>query len=393
MTATVVFVEANLTGTTTEAMKTARIAGYTVVLFVSSPDFYAAYPNSPIEQADEVVVLDTYDPQLIAEAASKRSAEAIVAFDDYHLVPAAVAAAALGLRSPSPESLAEARSKRTVRARLASEPNHVPFGVVEPPSVELPTVAGLDFPVIAKPIDEAGSLGVERLDDAQALRRYVREHAQRQPNGRGFISESSVLVERYIEGTEYSAEAVNTEAGWEVVAVTRKHVSEPPFFVEKAHICGHFTDCADAIRAAVHSWLAASGAQYAAAHVEFRVDTAATPRLIEINPRLPGGHIADLVKIVHGRDIVIDYLNYFLPKELRLDPFGSGWVTSESAAIVYDPSVEPERLRSDVVVSTEGVSSGASSVETPRKSNFDRGGYLIIRGSRDEVTRDLAILT
>ncbi|MFG1647603.1 ATP-grasp domain-containing protein, partial [Amycolatopsis sp. NPDC049252] len=113
-----------------------------------------------------------------------------------------------------------------------------------------------------------------------------------------------VLVERRVDGPEYSVEIM----GGEAVGLTRKHLGSPPYFVEVGHdhpadVPAEVTEelTATAVRA-----VRAVGLTTGPAHVELRLPPEEPPVVIEINPRLAGGLIPRLVAHATGRDLVAE---------------------------------------------------------------------------------------
>jgi biotin carboxylase len=114
-----------------------------------------------------------------------------------------------------------------------------------------------------------------------------------------------VLVEAMVVGPEFSVEVFSGR----VVGITRKHLGEPPFFVESGHdypapVSGELAaTLADTVRRAT----SLLGLGWGPLHWELRVrDGVAFP--IEVNPRLAGGFIPELVRHAQGIDLIRETL-------------------------------------------------------------------------------------
>jgi D-alanine-D-alanine ligase len=82
----------------------------------------------------------------------------------------------------------------------------------------------LRYPVIVKPNEGGSSLGIS----------LVREHKDLEPAlKQAFELDRAVLIEEYIEGSEYSCGVVNTEEGLKALAITEIR-TQKPFFDYKA---------------------------------------------------------------------------------------------------------------------------------------------------------------
>jgi S-sulfo-L-cysteine synthase (3-phospho-L-serine-dependent) len=133
----------------------------------------------------------------------------------------------------------------------------------------------------------------------------VREAAvailERRYNERGMPLPERLLVESLVEGPEFSVESF----GRCILGVTRKHLSALPYFVEVGH---DFPAPLPAeqerlVRDEASKALQALGLHWGPAHIEIKL-TDQGPRTIEVNPRLAGGFIPELVRLAFGLDVI-----------------------------------------------------------------------------------------
>ncbi|MEU0629155.1 ATP-grasp domain-containing protein [Streptomyces sp. NPDC005989] len=272
----------------------------------------AAYPIALIDTkppSEQHLVVDhevaaTHDPAAVVAAglalAARHPVAGVVTWDEYALVPAAELAARLGVPGNSAAATA-CRDKATSR-RLFAE-HDVPSAT----STRVDTLAQAKaaafrtgFPVVLKPSSHAASIGVVRADTPEELPaawRFASAGAGEQgPEGSG------VLVEEYLFGPEISVECVTQNGVTTALAVTRKEVAFPPYFEE----VGHTVDAGDPLLPevapvavqAVRALGVTSGIQ----HVEMRL-TPSGPRIIEVNSRIGGDLIGELVRLATGLDL------------------------------------------------------------------------------------------
>jgi biotin carboxylase len=154
---------------------------------------------------------------------------------------------------------------------------------------------------VVKPVRGTGSVGVRLCGQGGEVAAHAEMLLSQRANERGLPIPSRILVEEYVSGAEYSVEAFDGR----IVGVTRKLLGSEPDFIEVGHDypapLGRLA-LEDLEAHAMHA-LAALRLDFGAAHVEVRL-TARGPRTIEVNPRLAGGFIPELVRLASGVDLV-----------------------------------------------------------------------------------------
>lgn len=313
---TVFVVETNLAGNGVFAMRAAKSRGYHTHFLCKFPDDYAGARFDPIVTADRVSVVDTNDPIELARFLIDKDAAAVLSFDDFHVLPAMFGAVSKGLCDH--EALGgvincryKDKTRRLTNGLEGLRPVHYALLDRGASTVSSP----LGYPCVVKPLDESGSLGVSLCDDDAAFASACGEIRSLTRHGSGFRPSSSILVEEFIPGPEFSAEMIwlSEEGRWQVIGYSRKLVSEPPFRVEIGHVFPHRFggDWEPALEAALIASLNAVGLRHTAAHVEFKLLDGRLA-LLEINPRLAGDMIVDLIALSAGIDIAELYLSAHL---------------------------------------------------------------------------------
>jgi cysteine synthase A len=403
----IAFLEANSTGTAYNAMKLAKNRGLKIVFLTNESDFYKSLPENPLTISDEVIEVDSYDPISILTALDGRALEGIIAFDDYRLPIAAVCAASLGLPTGSISSLLKVRFKELTRKFFEGTDNSVDFRIIKNYSIKSVNFSSLKFPVIVKPTDESGSVSIQKVDTLEDLVEHVSNVPRSVVNIRGYCRSNNLLVEQYIEGKEFSCELFfDSQTNiWFPLGITEKIPDESAAHVEAAHVFPADLESSiyDDFMNTIVSWLGSIELSSGAAHVEFKVDLDGKLRLIEINPRLPGGHITELVKITTGVDQLAKYFDFHLKSPLFIEDEKSEFSEHPVAATVYFSSREIFSL-SQVgrfqtfldncdFVNSHRFGSIPSSIPYEPKSNYDRFGYAIIVAlSHGELRTRLALV-
>lgn len=300
----VLFVESNTSGTGRLFVQKARAMGYRPVLVTARPEKYAYLSQ---EGAPEVIVAPRVEEDELYRLVCERFAggsevAGITSSSEYFIATAAALAARFGLTGPNAARVGEARDKSRQREVLAVGGVPTPEFRVAASAREAALAAGeIGCPVVVKPVAGSGSVGVKACATASEagehaaalLSQAVRPEARR------------VLVEALVAGPEFSVEVFSGR----VIGITRKHLGRPPFFVEAGHDypAAVPAEVARALTDSVTRGTALLGLDWGPLHWELRVqDGLAFP--MEVNPRLAGGFIPELVRHAEGIDLIRETL-------------------------------------------------------------------------------------
>jgi biotin carboxylase len=242
------------------------------------------------------------------------------------------------------------------------------------------------WPVIVKPSDSSASAGVFRVDGpddaAEACRRVAQLRDDQLPEG----VLDRFLVEEYVNGPEFSVEAVSVSGEHVVLAITEKLLAEDSF-VEIGHALPARLDgvVERRLAAATMAFLDAMGLRDGPSHTEFRLENG-MPRVIESHDRVGGDRIHDLVEAVCG----VDQDRFALGWPFGLAPAPrSGLAPSCGAATRFFDSVPGEVVAIEGVEEVAGhpsvialeVSVQVGDVVRPLRSSWDRVGQVAVRAA------------
>ena len=147
-------------------------------------------------------------------------------------------------------------------------------------------LSNLNFPMIIKPLDSHSSRGVYRANNYQELVSHIHETIY-------FSSTNEFLIEEFIEGPEYSIEAVTFKGKTTIVQYTEKIITPYPNVVELGHIqpATINKNQKTEIDKIVTSAIDAIGLNNTVTHTEVKL-TEKGPVVIEIGPRMGGDFIS-----------------------------------------------------------------------------------------------------
>ena len=233
----------------------------------------------------------------------------------------------------------------------------------------------LRFPLIVKPTDRSGSLGVVKVERKESLHEAVE-------NALSFSFAHEAIIEEYIEGREISVEFISYQGVHFPLQITDKVTTGAPHFVELEHhqpaelTNEQYTLIYDLTKRA----LTALGIKNGASHSEYRITKDGDIYIMEIGARMGGDFIgSDLVRLSTGYDYVrgvIDVaLAEFTPPLLHCSQHAGVFFLCEETKHLLKSIEQPD---SSFVVRAEITDPALHSVSC----SADRSGYLIYYGNK-----------
>jgi biotin carboxylase len=262
----------------------------------------------------------------LAAAAAERGVGGVVTGWEFLSPAVARIAAELGLPGHDPALADACRNKRLMADLFARG------GVPAPATLAVTGYAeavaalpgsGIGYPLVVKPAENAGSVGVSVVRGPGELEAAV-AHAQGWPEEfpHGIPLDPHVVIQEYVGGEEYSVESVVTRGRAHHLTVTRKFTTQDSRRAELGHTVPAELDPAvrHRVLAAVTAALGRLGLRDGIAHTELKVTEAGEVRIIETGARPPGDHIMKLVKLALGVDEARAYLQVALGDRPDLAP-------------------------------------------------------------------------
>lgn len=342
------------------------------------------------ETAAGVTVCRGGSDELWAEAAlaaaHTRRPDGVLAFSEPHVMAAALVADEFGLPGPSLRAAVFSRNKGLQRARFGA------VGIGQPDHLVAESVADADewastrLPVVLKPLSSAGSDGVELVADAAEYRKAA---VRRSGEGR-------TLIERAVQGPEYSWEALVLDGKVWAANLTEKETTGPPHFIEVAHRVAAESqeaprELAAGLGAAV---LGAIGMRTGIVHLEFRAAPEG-PAVMEIAVRTPGDRLMELLGLAYGVDWFEMAIRAALGRELPEPPAApvrcaASYLPSAPAGTVVAVEGMAEVLAHPCVVAAEANVAPGQNVAPARSSGGRVGEVVLAADGPEELTAALA---
>lgn len=158
----------------------------------------------------------------------------------------------------------------------------------------------LIFPVIVKPTDRSGSVGVTKVIQKEYLSSAIEKALS-------LSFKHEAMVEEYIEGREISVEFISYHGTHYPLQITDKETTAAPHFVELAHHqpSSLSSEMFETIYDITRNALCALGITNSASHSEYKITEDGRIVVMEIGARMGGDFIgSDLVRLSTGYDFV-----------------------------------------------------------------------------------------
>lgn len=380
------FVESNTSGTGRLFAQAAAQKGFRPILLSDNPARYSYVSQDGLDTLE----VDTRDEWTLLDVCRRLAPGAglagVTSSSEYFVSTAASIAHRLGLAGPSPVAVRACRDKFKQRRRLERAGVPMPaFCRATSIKTAVHAAQELGFPVIVKPVSGSGSVGVKLCLDPEEVSAHAAQLLNQRQNERGAPVARRILVESVASGPEYSVETF----GLEVIGITQKHLGALPDFVEIGH--DHPAQLspttAKQIESIAQQSLVALGLGWGPAHIELRL-TESGPQIIEVNPRLAGGYIPELVRLSCGIDLISETIALVVGAQPQLS---RSCHEHTSIRFILSPG-------DGTLIGVEGLDHAQSvpgivdvklysqpGVEIRRHGDFrDRVGHVIARGSTHE---------
>jgi len=229
------------------------------------------------------------------------------------------------------------------------------------------------YPLIVKPTDLSSSRGVMKIDDKDYLRNaldYALEWSEKK----------KVILEEFIEGPEYSGESIAYEGKYKLLAVTEKHTTGAPHFVETGHRqpATLATGMYKKVEETLFKAFSAMKIQYGAIHPEFRITAEGNIYFMEIATRMGGDCIGtDLTPLSTGYDFMGMVINICCGKSPDFTKISEPKFAENHYIMSKADMDEFERIKKEEPEIIWRYSNIKPIIDKPVLKSADRAGYYI----------------
>jgi len=391
----VIFIESNTTGSGIEIIK--KVKELNIVPIVLARDT-TLYPE--IMTLCEVLECETncFATLLgnITDIKLNYKLIGIMSTSEYYIEMVSKACTHFNLPRNHLKTIELCRNKYKLRQLLASNGFEQPdFFIADNIKMFKKKIEEVKFPVVIKPVSESGSLNVKLCFCKEEAIQQASLILEKKMNVRNQKVNSAALCESFIEGQEYSVETFVQGKEIKCIGITEKKVGGYPYFVETGHVFPAYLEGKKAklIEETVINALKLVGNNFGAMHTELKLYEGKV-YIIEINPRLAGGMIPQIVKNATGIDLLENCLLATCNMELKLHQKSEK--ISQISFIIPSKSGRLKKINFlDTLNEFEKkiVYQVGKQVKIPQ-SSYDRLGYIISTASNyEEISNQIKKIT
>ena len=194
----------------------------------------------------------------------------------------------LGLKFHSPEVVERSLDKWLMKQAFIKSKVSCANGILfkKEETIRIESLHDFIFPLIIKPKDATSSQGVYRIDNFIEIDKFINIT-------RSFSKTGEVIFEEFLDGPEFSVEAITYHGRTTIVQFTEKFVTPFPRTVEMGHLqpAELTIEQKSEVSSVVTSAIEAIGIDDSASHTEVKL-TPSGPKIVEIGARLGGDFIA-----------------------------------------------------------------------------------------------------
>ncbi len=358
-------------------------------LYVGIVDIDEKAPALPY--ADEAFTCSIKDKTAVLEIAKIFNADAILCGAcDTGVVTAAFICQTLGLPGLTEDVAIKATDKlRMIQTFRENGVPHPAFQVVRKYE-DFKLNEDMQYPLIVKPIDGAGSRGLDLINNENELKEKVKKCSD-------FGTSGDVLLEEYMQGPEVSVEVLVVNGTPHVLQITDKTTTGAPNFIEigQSQPSSLPKNTKETIASVASKAVLAVGLYNSAAHVEIKV-TEQGPKMVELGARLGGDYITSY--LINASISGVNMMQATISLALGDSPDVSNYSNNTSyiamRAILSEEGVLTDISGLDAAERLNGVLKVIMNAKineryVAAKSNTDRVGYIFATANTKEEAMDI----
>jgi len=230
-----------------------------------------------------------------------------------------------------------------------------------------------------------GSKDVLKITSYKEFNYYMRKLLEKYPGG-------PILIEEYLDGPQYLVETIVNEGNLNIIAIFKQEITFGERFIITGYgLLNHQEDgFYNKLKSAVETIISKHGLKYGPCHLEMRL-VKHNWKLVEINPRISGGGMNDLIKAGLGINLVKETLKILIGQKPNFKPqytknVFAQYVTVSESGILKRVIGRNISLKAPGVIKVY-IKPRKGSFLTPPLSMGNRYAYIIATGNTAEEAK------
>ncbi|WP_107923786.1 ATP-grasp domain-containing protein [Lysinibacillus parviboronicapiens] len=375
----IIFIGTNKSGSSREAIRAAEKLGYLTVLFTNNEKQLQqrkAYPD-----IHKMIFIDTSDIEEMKDKIYDLSKigldiKTIVSFVDPYVHIASILCDEFCDNYTSSEAIEMMEDKEKTRNFLKDQPYSPEFFLIKPHES---LTKKMVYPLIVKSPKSTGSKDVLLAEDESQLDKHLRFLRSKNPG-------ETMMIEEYIEGPQYLVEAFVYKRQAHIIGIIEQEITQGKRFIITGYgvLAEVPNDIQTGIEEVLHSIVKAFNIENGTLHLELRL-TKNGWKLIEINPRISGGAMNNMLLAAFGFSLVEETLKLFLGEHPNVNPRHKKFIFTKYVIIdsrgILERVIGKTRATNATNVVEVYVKPRKGTILTPPLSMGHRYAYVIAEGA------------
>lgn len=380
----IIFIETTKSGSSREAIKTADRLGFYTVLFTERPNFVTKreeFPDVHLMKLCDLSDMNVLQKEVKTLILKGVEISAIVSYVDPHSYTACTLADHFNLNHFSTEGMKNIQNKIQSRELLKNSSVTPEYWTVvtKAESEELEPKIKNKFPLVMKSPKSTGSKDVYKVEN-------LIEYRKRYNTLSTLYENQPILIEEYLPEPQYLVEVVVHKGKVHIMAVIKQDIQYNRRFIVMGYklLLNPRVSFSNGLMKAIKEIVAKHGLETGPCHLELR-RKGNQWKLIEINARISGAGMNNMIKAAYGINLVEEMLKMALGNDPDLTPkFQKNvymqYVTVEKKGTLKKVTGKSKALASQGVVEVY-VKPRKGSVITPPLSMGHRYAYVTAVGN------------
>jgi len=376
---TIIFIGTNKSGSSREATRAAEKMGFFTVLFTNNEKQLQqrrAYPDIHKMILVDTSKIEDMKDEIYKLTKSGLEIKTIVSFVDPYVHIASILCDEFCDNYTSSTAIEMMEDKEKTRNYLKNQSYSPKFFLIKPHE-SIPT--NLEFPLIVKSPKSTGSKDVLLAKDSSQLNDHLR-YLRNKNLG------ETIMIEEYIDGPQYLVEAIVYKRQPHVIGIVEQEITQGKRFIITGYgvLVKAPSDIQAGLEEVLQSIVTIFNIENGALHLELRL-TKNGWKLIEINPRISGGAMNNMIFAAFGFNLVEETLKLLLGEPPNIQPrhkkfVYTKYVIVESKGILERVIGRTRASKSPGVVDVY-VKPRRGTLLTPPLSMGHRYAYVIAEGT------------